>query len=302
VQVYPALGNHDTWPVDQLPNPPDNNWLLSKIAQFWQDWLPDETVQKTLLYGGYYTTVVVPGLRIVSLNTLYYDSHNIVDEGSDPAQQWAWFESVLAMAKTNGEKVWILAHIYPGNGEAIDSYSVNFQNLFAVYNQTIIGNFFGHSHKDQFGLFRNPNSTDHEVLGMMYIAPSVTPQSIMNPSARVYIYDRDTFEILDYQQYHVDLKQANKEGTMNWTLLYTASSAFNIGDMSFYSWENLAQRLQNDEVAWNSYWTIYNGNITQKCNDKCRQEILCAINYVNPDDLKNCQDSYSNAKDSENEF
>ena len=41
------------------------------------------------------------------------------------------------------------------------------------------------------------------------IAPSVTPYVDQNPSYRVFEMDPDTYELLDYQQFHMNLTKAN---------------------------------------------------------------------------------------------
>lgn len=36
-EVYPVLGNHESFPVDQFPNPPSNSWLMNgvRISHFY---------------------------------------------------------------------------------------------------------------------------------------------------------------------------------------------------------------------------------------------------------------------------
>lgn len=31
-EVYPVLGNHESFPVDQFPNPPSNSWLMNGVC------------------------------------------------------------------------------------------------------------------------------------------------------------------------------------------------------------------------------------------------------------------------------
>ena len=45
-------------------------------------------------------------VRVVVLNTNFYYTHNdVTGLGKDPAGQFAWLDSVLSNATTNGEKV-----------------------------------------------------------------------------------------------------------------------------------------------------------------------------------------------------
>ena len=43
-------------------------WLTQTLWDAWQSFLPNST-QDTVLYAGYYTTLLEPGLRVVSFNT-----------------------------------------------------------------------------------------------------------------------------------------------------------------------------------------------------------------------------------------
>ena len=56
------------------------------------------------------------------------------------------------------------------------------------YENTITGQFFGHTHKDQFEMFYD-EATLKRPLGIAYIGGSVTPYGGQNPSYRVYEVD-----------------------------------------------------------------------------------------------------------------
>jgi len=232
IVVYPSFGNHDTWPIDQLADPPNYGWLKDNVAEYWKKWLPNEIQQKSLKHGGYFSIDVVPGLRIISVNTLFYDYFNILTRADDPAEQWDWFSKELIQARKNKEKVWIIAHIYPGNEEAKESYSIKYQNLINNFTDIVIGQFFGHSHKDQLLFLKNSTS----ITNMIYIAPSVTPMGDMNPSFRIFFYNRKTFEIVDFEQYYMNLTDANLKKRTQFQLNYKASQFFNLPRLSLDGW------------------------------------------------------------------
>ncbi len=96
-----------------------NSWLLDALAEEWS--LPsdtDSTVQyvlhlllsfsfnssKTLnqscRYGGYYTTLFEPGLRIVSVNSNYCLNGNLwlLINSTDPAGELQWLVNVLQVS------------------------------------------------------------------------------------------------------------------------------------------------------------------------------------------------------------
>ena len=60
----------------------------------------------TSLSGGYYTTVIKSGFRLVSLNTVYYYTNDkLTANVTDPANQFRWFDDVMINATSNNEKV-----------------------------------------------------------------------------------------------------------------------------------------------------------------------------------------------------
>ena len=50
------------------------------------------------------------------------------------------------------------------------------------------------------------------VYGVVLVSPSVTTFSHVNPSYRVYTMDPVTFQLLDYDQYYLNLTEANGKG------------------------------------------------------------------------------------------
>lgn len=74
--------------------PPHCDWLISNVSQWWSQWLPADAMT-TFLIGGYFSVrralhhvytalslthasllqvLVEPGLRVVALNTNFYDA------------------------------------------------------------------------------------------------------------------------------------------------------------------------------------------------------------------------------------
>jgi hypothetical protein len=62
-----AQGNHDFVPSGSDVSPQTSGWLAA-VADVWAHHLP-EPARVSFSWGGYYTTVPVPGLRVAVLNT-----------------------------------------------------------------------------------------------------------------------------------------------------------------------------------------------------------------------------------------
>lgn len=59
-----------------------------------------------VISGGYYTVRIKFGLRLVSLNTVYYYTNNRLTQNlEDPAGQFVWLDAVLTNASVAKEKV-----------------------------------------------------------------------------------------------------------------------------------------------------------------------------------------------------
>jgi sphingomyelin phosphodiesterase len=92
------------------------------------------------------------------------------------------------------------------------------------------------------------SSTGRGLAGVVYIAPSVTPFPNINPSYRIYVMDPNTYEIIDYEQYHLDLSEANslvmqnRSEEITWKLAYTARSEYNLEDLRASSWWKLTEK------------------------------------------------------------
>jgi hypothetical protein len=78
--------------------------------------LPPDALE-TVRRGGYYTTVVRPGLRLIALNNNVCNVFNwwILYETKSIKSQFQWLHDVLLAAEKAGEKVHILAHIPNGD-------------------------------------------------------------------------------------------------------------------------------------------------------------------------------------------
>jgi hypothetical protein len=69
----------------------------------------------------------------------------------------------------------------------------------------------GHTHNDQFYSIRSV--VDGRPIGTVFAVPSMTTFVDLNPSFRVYEVDDQSFQILDFVQYRLDMAKANLDKT-----------------------------------------------------------------------------------------
>ena len=280
--VYPLIGNHDTFPVDEMPPPPDSQWLLDALTEMWRDWLTPDAIQ-TFEKGGYYTMQLMPGFRLVVLNTQWADPLNFIlyVNDTDPTGQLAWLSTTLSAAQSAGEKVLVAGHISMGplEGEiaprCIPWYCNKYNAIVENYGDIIMGHIFGHTHTDYWRLLYKG-----DVPTLMYwVAPSVTPYQNLNPTIRRFVFNKTTFDLLDIHQYYTNLQVDNEQKSVTWELEYSFVEEYGIPDMSAASIAGLVQRMHTDRSLFDKFYKHYFNNFspTPACDKYCYARWLCVL-------------------------
>ncbi|KAM8832813.1 cyclic GMP-AMP phosphodiesterase SMPDL3A isoform 2-T2 [Spinachia spinachia] len=237
--VFPALGNHDYWPQDQMPSSP--NAIYQAAAQLWKPWLQPDAL-RTLSRGGFYSQLVKPGLRVLSLNTiLYYGPDRATENATDPAGQFQWLEATLRDAARRREKVYVIAHVpvgylpYARNTPAVrERHNERLVAIFRAHGAVIAGHFYGHTHRDSVMVLLDRRG---KPLTSLFVSPAVTPLKHAeepysnNPALRAYLYDAGDYAVLDVWQYFLNLTEANEKQRADWRLEYIMTEAFGLRDL-----------------------------------------------------------------------
>ncbi|XP_029029048.1 sphingomyelin phosphodiesterase [Betta splendens] len=304
VAVYPAVGNHESTPVNSFPPPfihgnRSSAWLYDTMAEEWAAWLPEQAL-KTLRYGGFYTVEVEPGLRVVSLNMNFCARENfwLMVNSTDPANQLQWLVHTLQDSEDKGEKVHIIGHIPPGL--CLGSWSWNYYHIVNRYESTIAGQFFGHTHVDEYQMFYD-EATMTRPLGVAFIAPSVTTYVDLNPGYRVYYvdgsYESSSRLVLDHETYIMNLTEANQspepphnpEPNPKWTLLYRATEAYGVPTMFPSDCDGLIRTFINNDRAFQRFWYLrFKGHVSGPCTETCKTTALCFLKSGRYEELEKC--------------
>lgn len=177
IPVYPAMGNHEKFPIDQFfPFDTDTESpLLKKIGDSWKQFLTKEAYE-TFIKNGYYTQMHQnTNLRIICYNSLLIDILNfhLLKSTNDPNGQLIWLENTLQKAEENNEAVYLIGHIPIADVTFNSESSKRYQILLDRYSNIIRGNFAGHTHFDEVKVMRRYYDQE-KTSGMVYIAPSLT--------------------------------------------------------------------------------------------------------------------------------
>lgn len=293
--VVPALGNHESFPVNQFEGPSGDNWLYSTLAKYWGQWLSAEA-QQELNYGGYYSQLL-PGtsLRFVAVNSMYCGDGNywLILNQTDPGDQQQWLAKTLAASRAAREKVYILGHI-PWGGGCQEPYSSQINALVADFKDVVVASFFGHTHMDEWQIHRD-SVTWTEPLSVGFVSPSVTPDTDVNPSFRVYLYNRSTFEVLDIHQYVFNLTDANKRGVPSWNLSYTMRAEYGMDGLAAGDFQDLLSRMATDDSLWAKFMLNrytqhkFPGTDPAICDSSCRASVLCYLAFAGTNQQNACQ-------------
>jgi len=289
-RIFPALGNHESSPVNSFPPPNieaqySMDWLYDELDLLWRRWLPDST-SPTVRRGAFYSVLAGPGLRMISLNMNYCNNKNwwLLLNSTDPAQELQWLIYELQSAELKGEKVHILGHIPPGHSDCLKVWSHNYYRIVNRYEATIAGQFFGHTHFDEFEVFYDETYRGR-ASSIAYIGPSVTPYYGLNPGYRIYHvdgnYQGSTRTVLDHETWIMDLQEANRHAVESprWYRLYTAREAFRMPSLTPQDWDHLIQRMTYDDNLFQTYYKLYwkASPVRPECDAECKKRLLCDL-------------------------
>ncbi|XP_077018912.1 cyclic GMP-AMP phosphodiesterase SMPDL3A isoform X2 [Tamandua tetradactyla] len=303
LQVFPALGNHDYWPQDQLPV--ITSKVYSAVADLWKPWLNEDALH-TLRKGGFYSQKVNPSLRIISLNTnLYYGPNIVTLNKTDPGSQLEWLEYTLNSSRHDEEKVYIIAHIPVGYLPCSESvtamrgyYNEKLVDIFRKYSDIIAGHFYGHTHRDSIMVLSDEKGRP---LSSLFVAPAVTPvkgvleKQTNNPGVRLFRYAPQDYKLLDMWQYYLNLTEANLKEESNWTLEYILTQAYDIEDLQPKSLYVLAKQLAVLDSKqfikyYNYFFVSYDSSAI--CDEKCKALQICAIMNLDHISYEECLKQY----------
>lgn len=278
--IYPALGNHEAAPLNQFPFR-GNSSLYAFLAEAWGEWIPRDQLA-SVRRGGYYAVRHSKQLTVLALNTNIYFISNyqafLDPRNSDPHGMLQWLIRQLQAAEDSGTHVYITAHIPPGSTDFYQHWSDAFHRIVLRYADTIVGQFYGHLHYDEFELFYNGTTKSRQTaVNTAYLAPSMSTRSGINPSYRVYDVARD-YRVLDYHQFYANLRNQQRwKGDAEWELLYSAAQTYS-SSLTPASWHGVTTALATNHTLFETFWRLRkaDGEI-EPCDASCQARQVCSL-------------------------
>ncbi len=153
VPVVPTLGNNDVYPHNLMFAGPSSK-TISNYKDMWKHIVPPEQ-SHTFDRGAYFHMQVLPGLSVVSLNSLYFFENNKAVDGcssrDEPGSlQLDWLEIQLRLFRRSGMKSYIIGHVPPTQKQWYDGCFFRYADLMVEYRDVVVGQLFGHVNIDHF--------------------------------------------------------------------------------------------------------------------------------------------------------
>ncbi|KAJ7767281.1 sphingomyelin phosphodiesterase [Mycena metata] len=293
--IFPSIGNHDSAPVNAFARTTshtmnNSQFVFDTQSAGWERWIKAEAASQVDHISGSYSAKV-PGmdLRIISVNTQYWYKQNFWLYDSDVIQPdpngiIAFMVEALQAAEDAGDRAWIVGHIPLGKEDTLVDQSNYYDQVLQRYKNTIAGQFFGHSHKDQFEIAYSNYSeqTAQNAVGVALIGPALTPTS-GNPAFKFYDIDPDTFEVMDSKVIFTNISDPTFQISPTWGLYYSARETYGplVGlspkePLSPAFWHNLTEVFETNNTAFQFFNTaISRGGAVTECDGDCVNTTIC---------------------------
>jgi len=171
-----------------------------------------------------------------------------------------------------------------------------FDQIVQRYHNTIAGQFYGHTHQDQFAIAYSNNleRTAANAVSVGLIAPALTPRG-GNPCFKMYDVDPDTYEIMDARVFMSDLSDPTFQTTPTWRLSYSARETYGplVGlkptePLSPGFWHGLTEAFVTNDTAFQQYIAFKaRGMGTHMCWGNCKTYSICDMRTMRVEDKCN---------------
>lgn len=259
VPVFPALGNNDSFEGD-FHIVPDSPYLAVTAPLIARLALKNDTDRSGFLetypHLGCYS-VPLPGDgkgRLIVYNNIFWTKRAAHPQAGRPVMEFV--EREVRAAAGRGEKVWLMAHVPPGDNSKssaakflktgtraykpllADAWNTAMPRMLVSHAGTIRASFAGHVHRDEFRIIYPGNETPP--VGSMRLAPSISPVTGNNPGYQIYAYDKKSFELLDVTVHYLGLGAAKPV----WEKEYVYSRTYGRGLRTARDWQDMYLELR----------------------------------------------------------
>jgi len=242
----------------------------------------------TLKAGGYYTLLRPfngrKQFRVVVINSNYaytmnwFNPYNNLKAEEEGLMHNAEIEKILekSCAANSNELVILIIHHSIGDADFVEKWAIYWQKVIVKYSKCIKLVLSGHSHLDEFRLIKDESNS---LKSVVFISTSIDSHDYFNPSVREIYIDKDTEEILDYDQFYLDLNNVPTDAEPEMKHLYSARREYGLADMSPESFEDLACRFETEPALLEKHLNHGTADAVTtsqvSCTEGCRKDHQC---------------------------
>jgi hypothetical protein len=253
----------------------------------------------------------IPGLRIVSLNSVFfsekYEAQSLEQSCQEvqttaPSQAFAWLEQTVSDAKQANQKVWMMFHIPPGidgYGSAhshqatcadkivpmwVPEWTVKFDSLLLNYRDTVAASLAGHTHTDDFRVILDGSTPRAFVL----VDPPISPVYQQNPAFRV--LDIGGTELRNQITYYLtNLANAGGKQRGKWKKEYSFSKEWKAKQLDSAALGKIYDQIAANDAARAHWLKLYNvSSSAAKVPPDTVRGLYCAIEGLGVGAYRNC--------------
>jgi sphingomyelin phosphodiesterase acid-like 3 len=310
--IFPVLGNNDGFCGDYHVQP--NGDFLSFFAQLWQPRVQNvfgnKEFKNTFAKGGYYT-VAMPWDStqvFIGLNSVFFSPGHYSDKYLNKAlsyctlatnpnagmEQLQWLENMLKTCQAQNKKAWLAYHIPPGmdvynsrNCPTIkpmwdSDFNASFLHLIKQYKNTIVANFAGHTHMDDFRVIED-NGTP---VSFIHITPSISPKNGNNPAIQLVEWDTADMTLNNSITHY--FKGIETVGSNVWVPEYNFNIQYGEKGINANTLNNVAQKIYNaKDSAREKYFQFYEVDRTNPVPDKW-MAYWCGLSKLTKEEYRDC--------------
>ncbi|KAJ7603124.1 Metallo-dependent phosphatase-like protein [Roridomyces roridus] len=311
--VYTALGNHDSYNVQQDAQhaiggelAEQFSWNYDHLAALWahEEWLPEAAIDLARKFYSAFMVRRQDGLRIIALNTeMWYKANyfNYINlDQPDNSGMLRFLTDELQDAEDAGDRVWIIGHVltgWDGTNPLVNPTDLFYQ-IVDRYSPHVIANiFFGHTHEDQNSIFYTNNATEMNAANALttaWIGPGLTPLTNLNSGFRMYEVDSGTFEVMDAHTWRADVNAfpaLDSQTAFGPTYVYEYSTRDTYGPhiagggwgandpLNATFWHLVTEAMEADLSIVSTYNTLQGKTsvMTKPCTGACATAKICYI-------------------------
>jgi hypothetical protein len=226
--LIPTFGNNDYIFHYQAPNLAFKRHFYQSVYDLWFKSVPanaalvNAETHSTFLNGGYYSYLLSENVTVLSMNTLIFNSRDILIE-KESVDMLNWVEKMLSTGKPNMKYVFTY-HVYPAS-RYYDKpmalwhhrFSTPFIKLMEKYRHIILIEISGHDHVADLRYHQGPYNPSKEYFNFhnILLGPGMTSISYQNPGISTFEFDSSVNVFNNLKMTFINLNK-----TLGWTTPY----------------------------------------------------------------------------------